>query len=41
MNQSLLMASIEKFEGIISWQEARKLNKVRGELIAVVVLNEA
>ena len=27
------MATIEKFEDIISWQEARKLNSIVGELI--------
>jgi four helix bundle protein len=27
------MATIEKFEDIISWQEARKLNKIVGDLI--------
>ena len=27
------MATIERFEEIISWQEARKLNKTIGELI--------
>jgi len=27
------MAKIEKFEDIISWQEARKLNKIIGDLI--------
>jgi four helix bundle protein len=27
------MAKIEKFEDIISWQEARKLNKILGDLI--------
>ena len=27
------MATIERFEEIISWQEARKLNKILGELI--------